>query len=143
MSPRKSWSILFDRRCALSAQDYAKSLRLDESNPHVSTYGLKATQIIFDGYANVWKRFGEVCDRGIFSKNEVLSHKLHAGDWTAPPLLEAKALAQFKGLIRMDDSEDVLRAIWYILQNVCGERVLTPVLRLDPDTGVEEARLMR
>ncbi len=127
----------------MSAQDYAKNLRMDESNPHVATYGPEASQIVFDGYANVWKRFGEVCDRGIFSKNEVLSHKLHASDWTAPPLLETKALTEFKGLVRMDDSEDVLRAIWYILENVCGERVLTPVLQLNRETGAEQARLMR
>lgn len=135
----------------MSTQDHAKTLTWSannlfdkmEDNAHIGTYGLKASTLVFVGYAFIWTKFGEMCQRGIFAKNEVLSHKLHASDWTPPPLLDSRQLLEFTGMIRMTDSEDVLRAIWYILQNVCGERVLTPVLRLNPDTGVEEARLMR
>ena len=143
-------SILFDRRCALSAKDFAKSLTdraknlsSEEDDAHVSTYGVEASALVFSCYASVWTKFAHECERGLFSKNETLSHKLHASDWTAPPLMSSEQLVELSDLVKLTEREDLLLAIQFILENVCGERILKPVLQIDLETREGYIRLIR
>lgn len=123
-------------------QKKSEKLEWDPKNPHIQTYGEEATKLVFERYSAIVDAFRGACERGIFEKNEVLSHKLHSTSWDAPPLLSNVQLTKFRVLTHLSGTE-VLEALWYILDHVCDERVLAPVLRLDRETHEECVELMR
>lgn len=104
---------------------------------------VRARQLVERGYKAIVGRFDAAKQNAGIPKGRRLHEEINSGNWSVPPLLDDTAYAQFCSMSGMMYPEDVLRLIWYYLENYCNEKLLMPCIKLDPRTGHAYVVLMR
>ena len=96
-------------------------------------YGEDAVKLVVDGYKRMGGALKTLKDAGQYPQGTFLNEVVRERSSILPPLLDAVALSKFEGLTGLYDSESVLKAIWYILENTeeCNEKLLGPAMVLD------------
>lgn len=108
---------------------------------HAATYGPDATKIVEDGYKAINSKFAHAKSTNRLPKGRLLVEVVHSPDWEMPNLMSTEQLETFQESSREYLPEGVLRAIWFILENVCKETRLVPAIVLDRKTGYPVVRL--
>ena len=110
------------------------SKKKERSPDHPSrVYGEDAVQLVTSGYSSMNSALKALKDAGQYPQGTFLNEVVRERSSLLPPLLDAVALAKFEELMMMHDSDSVLKAIWYILENTeeCDEKLLGPAMVLD------------
>lgn len=96
-------------------------------------YGEKAVGLVISGYQSMESTFKALKQAGQYPQGTFLNEVVRERSSLLPPLLDAVSLAKFEELTSMYDSDSVLKAIWYILENTeeCNEKLLGPAMVLD------------
>lgn len=114
---------------------------VDLGQDHLLMYGKNATKLVADGYASIQSALEHAKATGRLTKGKLLVEVVHSPNWTMPNLMSTEKLETFQKQSREYLPEGVLQAIWYILENVCGESQLVPALVLNRSTGLLVVKL--
>ena len=94
----------------------------------------EAERLVVAGYDRIHRFFKTEKLRGEVSEGTLLVevlHKLHS----VPPLLTADEFVKFRKAADIHTAEDVIAVLWDILENVCKEGRLMPVITGEREHG--------
>ena len=98
-------------------------------------YGNEAVKLVTDGYRRMNQALETAIKvRGDFSQGTILKEAVHQ-KYPLPPLLTAEGYIQFRQAEDLFTAEDVLGAIWAILESNCGETGLLPAITVEREHG--------
>jgi hypothetical protein len=104
------------------------------------TYGPKLVKLVVEGFKAMENNLGSAIKRGLFPNGTFLKEVLHKLS-TVPPLLSNPQYVEFCELLAGElgkpevSTEDLLAALWVIIENDCHESRLIPALTVDNSTG--------
>lgn len=104
-----------------------------EDDPELK-YGPEAVDLVVGGYKRIVGLVDEAKSRGLFPDGWLLTEVLPKLPDTAQ-LLTVDELYKFKNYTLLFDTDEILRLIWYILENKCEEKSLGPAIKLDRKHG--------
>ena len=106
-----------------------------ELREHVLRFGIDATALVVGGYSGIRSAFESAQKRGLIPRGRLLSEMIHSSRWDVPALLTHKQMLDFQEMTGLVEPTELLTGLWYILENVCSERSLGPVLAINRTTG--------
>jgi hypothetical protein len=110
----------------------------DTASAH--TYGPKLVKLVVEGFKAMENNLDSAIKRGLFPKGTFLKEVLHKLS-TIPPLLNNSQYVLFCEVLAVElgkpevSTEDILAALWVIVENDCSEGRLVPALTVDNGTG--------
>jgi len=110
----------------------------DTASAH--TYGPKLVKLVVEGFKAMENNLDSAIKRGLFPKGTFLKEVLHKLS-TIPPLLNNSQYVLFCEVLAVElgkpevSTEDILAALWVIVENDCSEGRLVPALTVDSGTG--------
>jgi len=105
------------------------------------SYDSEAVRLVLAGLRDIRTKFDHAKERGLFPKGRHITEMIRDDSWSPPALMDEQRLAEFTQLTHGTTPDDVLRAIWYIMENIADEPRLMPALVLNRETGCAEVRL--
>jgi|GEM_PF-7050053 len=96
-------------------------------------YSAKAVKCVVDALARAEDRLDEAILRGEFPRGTFLKEVVHK--FTSKPFMDADQLTEFRTVEQLYAPEEVLVALWVILENDCGEKGLLPALTVERERG--------
>ena len=106
--------------------------------PHC--YDVRLVELVKSGFAGMERSLATQIMQGQFPKGTFLKEVLHKLP-SVPPLLNHSKYMEFCDLLQSDlkafgiTPEDVLGALWSIVENDCEEARLLPAITVDSNTG--------
>jgi hypothetical protein len=104
------------------------------------TYGPKLVKLVVEGFKAMENNLESAIKRGLFPNGTFLKEVLHKLS-TVPPLLNNSQYLLFCEMLAIElgkpevSTEDLLAALWVIVENDCSEVRLVPALTIDNGTG--------
>jgi hypothetical protein len=96
--------------------------------------------LVVDGHRAMQSNLESAIARGLVPRNSFLQEVLHKLP-SVPPLLNAVQYKKFREQLKRElqqsevSAEDILAALWVIVENDCHESRLAPALGIDTSTG--------
>ena len=96
-------------------------------------YSDDAVKLVVDSYNDLLKRLESAIKRGEYPRGTFFSEVAHK--FTTAPFMDAQKLEEFRSLAQAVTADEVVRALWVILENNCNDRRLLPYLTVERTHG--------
>lgn len=114
-----------------------------QQDEHVQLYGAAAAELVSRCYQRLTEEFMHMKAIGRIPRGAILSEVVASSDNALlHDLMSAKELASFQAVSAQYTIEQFMRAVWYILENVCLETSLRPAITVSRATGDVCVRLV-
>lgn len=108
----------------------------------IDTYGERAVDVVERCYRRMESSLNTMRARGIVPKGAKLADAVRSNGDELPALMWMSDFHRFQEVSQQYAMEQVLTAIWFILENACCERRLMPAATIDRKNGDTIIRLI-
>lgn len=112
------------------------------SSDYSIVYDPRAIKLVVDGYNAILAALAEAKKIGRLPRGKLLVEVVHSSSWTIPNLMDTVEFERFQEFSVKYMPEGVLRAIWHILKESCGETQLIPAVSLNTSNGMPVVKLV-